>query len=472
MYSEIKFGTDGWRAIIARDFTFHNVMVCAQGVAQYLTKHRLKEKGVLIGYDTRFASEDFAASCAEVLAANSVKVYLCPRAEPTPVVSFGVKSLGTAAGIVITGSHNGHEWNGFKIKNHEGASAPVESIAEVEGFIHGMKKTPPALALKDGLKQGIIQYYNPRSLYIKALLKHVNIKALRESGLKITIDSMYGAGSGYFKELLRSSTLKLDEIKSERNPQFPGIHPEPIAKNLTDLCGLVVESKSNVGLATDGDADRIGIVDEKGVFLTQLQVYALLVYYFLEVRGERGPIVTTVTCSSMIPLLGKKYGVPVFETPVGFKNVAPIMQSEDAIIGGEESGGYAFKGHVPERDGILAGLYFLDFMVRTGKKPSELVADLYKKVGSHHYNRLDLEFAAEKKDRILKRLEESKIDTLAGERIKTRDRKDGFRFFLESGDWMLIRFSGTEPLIRIYAEAHSRKRAEELLQETKKILGL
>ncbi len=472
MYPEIKFGTDGWRALIARDFTFSNVRACAQGVAEYISAHRLKKKGVLVGYDTRFASEDFAAETAEVLAANGIKVYLCPQAVPTPVVSFGVKSLAAAAGIVITASHNGHQWNGFKIKNEEGASAPTETIEEVEGYIHNLKKAPPIISLDEGIKKGIIEHFDPKPLYIKAVYKLVDVPALRKSELKIAVDSMYGAGIGYFRELLLGKAVQLDEIKGERNPFFPGIHPEPIAKNLKDLCKLVPQSRSDIGLATDGDADRIGIVDEKGNFLTQLQVYSLLVYYFLEVRGERGPVVTTITCSSMIPMLGEKYQVPVFETPVGFKYVAPVMQKEDAIIGGEESGGYAFKGHVPERDGILAGLYFLDFLVRTGKKPSELLADLYRKVGPHYYDRLDVEFEAEMRQEIVNRIEESQLKTLAGEKVKTWDRLDGFRFILESGDWVLVRFSGTEPLIRIYAEASSLTRARKLLGEMRGVLGL
>lgn len=472
MYSEIKFGTDGWRAIIGLEFTFDNVKACAQGVAEYVKAHNLKEKGVLIGYDTRFASEDFAAASAEVLAANDIKAYLCPQAVPTPVISFGVRNLGAAAGIIITASHNSHQWNGFKIKSGEGASAATETIEEVEGYIHRLRKTPPGLALEEGIKKGIIVYFDPKPLYIKAISKLVDLPSLRKAKLKLVIDSMYGAGIGYFKDLLHGRAIKIEEINGERNPLFPGIHPEPIAKNLKALCDRVPESKADVGLATDGDADRIGIVDEKGNFLTQLQVYSLLVYYFLAVRKEKGPIVTTITCSSMIPILGQMCHVPVFETPVGFKNVAPVMLKEDAMIGGEESGGYAFRGHVPERDGILAGLYFLDFVVKTGKKPSQLLAELYSKVGTHYYDRLDLEFEADKREEIVKRMEENRIETLAGEKIKARDRMDGFRFILESGDWSLVRFSGTEPVIRIYAEASRKNKVKKLLKEMRGILKI
>lgn len=472
MYSSIKFGTDGWRALIARDFTFDNVRACAQGVAQYLRAHRIKEKGVLIGYDTRFASEDFAAASAEVIAANNIKCYVCPQVAPTPVISFGVPQLGAAAGIIITASHNGHLWNGFKIKSPDGSSAPTETIEEVETYIHDLKKSPPAIAFQEGTTKGSIEYYNPKPLYIKAISKLVDLPALRNAGLKLAVDSMYGAGSGYFKELLRGGGNRIKEIKGERNPLFPGIQPEPIARNLKELCRLVPASGADAGLATDGDADRIGIIDEKGVFLTQLQVYSLLVYYLLEVRGERGPVVKTVTSSSMLPILGEIYNVPVLETPVGFKYVAPVMQREGAIIGGEESGGYAFKGHVPERDGILAGLYFLDLLVKTGKKPSELVKDLYRKVGPHHYERLDLGFEAKKRSEIMNRMEKSQIKTLAGEKVKTWDKVDGFRFFTESGAWVLVRFSGTEPVIRVYAEASSRRKVKRLLGEMKKILEL
>ncbi|MEE8620356.1 MAG: phosphoglucomutase/phosphomannomutase family protein, partial [Dehalococcoidia bacterium] len=285
-------------------------------------------------------------------------------------------------------------------------------------------------------------------------------------------DPMYGAGIGYFKTALQNGNLEITEINAERNPSFPQIQPEPIAKNLTKLSRLVVEQKADVGLATDGDADRIGILDEKGQFLTQHQVFALLCLYLLEVRGERGAMVRTLTSTMMISRLGKLFDVPVYETPVGFKYVAPLMMEKNAIIGGEESGGYGFRGHVPERDAILAGLYFLDFMVQTGKTPSQLLDYLYNKVGSHYYDRRDFHISAAKRQAILKRLSSNSPDSIAGTRVTRLDTTDGFRFFLDDDSWLLIRFSGTEPLVRIYSEAGSLERADVLLDEGKNLIGL
>jgi phosphomannomutase len=300
----------------------------------------------------------------------------------------------------------------------------------------------------------------------------VDIEKLRRQKLNVIVDSMYGAGIGYFKAVLQGGNLKITEINAERNPSFPQIHPEPIAKNLTKLSRLVVEQKADVGLATDGDADRIGIIDEKGQFLTQHQVFALLCLYLLEVRGERGAMVKTLTSTMMLSRLGELFDVAVYETPVGFKYVAPVMREKNAIIGGEESGGYGFHGHVPERDAILAGLYFLDFMVKTGKTPSQLLDYLYSKVGPHYYDRRDFHISAAKRKAILHRLSFSPPDTVAGSRVTRVDSTDGFRFFLGDGSWLLIRFSGTEPLVRIYAEAESLERAKALLDEGKKLIGL
>ncbi|MGA2670550.1 MAG: phosphoglucomutase/phosphomannomutase family protein, partial [Dehalococcoidia bacterium] len=366
MANPIKFGTDGWRGIIAEDFTFDNVRICAQAVAKYLKKDGLDKRGLVIGYDTRFASEDFAAAAAEVLAGNNIRVHLCLKPAPTPVVSFAVPATKSAGAILITASHNPGSWNGFKYRSQDGASAPDEVTSQIERNIASLIRRGGGvkrLALDKALKKGIVDYVDPSPAYFEHLSHFVDLEKLRRQKLNIMIDPMYGAGIGYFKAVLQNGNLKTTEINSERNPSFPQINPEPIAKNLTKLSRLVVEQKADVGLATDGDADRIGIVDEKGQFLTQHQVFALLCLYLLEVRGERGPMVRTLTSTMMLSRLGKLFHVAVYETPVGFKYVAPLMMEKDAIIGGEESGGYGFRGHVPERDAILAGLYFLDFMV-------------------------------------------------------------------------------------------------------------
>jgi len=470
----IRFGTDGWRGIIADDFTFNNVRICAQAVAEYLKQSGLAEKSLVIGYDTRFASEDFATAAAEVIASNNIRVHLCLKPAPTPVVSFTVPATKSAGGIVITASHNPGSWNGFKYKSQDGASAPGNVTIQIEKNIASLtrqKSGVKRLALNWALKKGIVDYLDPDTNYYEHVNQFVDIKELRRQKLNIMVDSMYGAGIGYFKTILQNGNLKVTEINAERNPSFPQIQPEPIAKNLTKLSRLVVDQKADVGLATDGDADRIGILDEKGQFLTQHQVFALLGLYLLEVRGERGAMVRTLTSTMMINRLGQLFNVPVYETSVGFKYVAPLMMEKNAIIGGEESGGYGFRGHVPERDAILAGLYFLDFMVQTGKTPSQLLEYLYSKVGPHYYDRRDFHISTAKRQTILQRLSSSSPDAIAGTRVTSADTTDGFRFFLSDDSWLLIRFSGTEPLVRVYSEAGSLERAELLLDEGTKLIG-
>jgi len=475
MTNPIKFGTDGWRGIIAEDFTFDNVRICAQAVAEYIKQNGLDKQSLVIGYDTRFASEDFAAAAAEVIAGNNIKVHLCLKPAPTPVVSFAVPATKSAGAIVITASHNPGSWNGLKYKSQAGASAPGEIISQIEGNIASLTRLGGAvkrLALDKALKKGAVDYLDPSPTYFDHLSHFIDTEELRRQKLKIIVDPMYGAGIGYFKTALQNGNLKIIEINAERNPSFPQIQPEPIAKNLTKLSRLVVEQKADVGLATDGDADRIGIMDERGQFLTQHQVFALLCLYLLEVRGERGAMVRTLTSTMMISRLGKLFDVAVFETPVGFKYVAPLMMEKNAIIGGEESGGYGFRGHIPERDAILAGLYFLDFMVKTGKTPSQLLDYLYSKVGPHYYDRRDFHISAAKRQKILNRLSSSSPNSIGGSKVTKVDSTDGFRFFLGDDSWLLIRFSGTEPLVRIYSEAESLERMRMLLDEGKKMIGL
>ena len=471
----IKFGTDGWRGIIAEDFTFDNVRICAQAVAIYLRKTGLAKKGLVIGYDTRFASEDFAQASAEVVAGNGIKVYLCSKAIPTPVVSYGVIAKKAGGAVVITASHNPARWNGFKYKSEDGASAPTEVIAELEKNISRIITTGRVdrLSLAEAKKQGLIEYIDLAPIYLNHIKSFIDPGKPGKANLKIVVDSMYGAGIGYLKVLLAGSASQLIEINDQHNPAFPGMkQPEPIAINLAKLSAKVKEEKADVGIATDGDADRIGIIDENGNFLTQLQVFALLALYLLEVRQQRGAIVKTINTSSMLYRLGEIFNVPVYETPVGFKYVAPIMLAENALIGGEESGGYGFRGHVPERDALLAGLYFIDLMTRTGKTPSQLLDYLYSKVGPHYYNRLDIEFPEEQQDIITRRVTDSSPGILDGVKVAKKDTTDGFRFTLADTSWLLTRFSGTEPLLRIYAESDSPARVKRLLELGKEIAGV
>jgi alpha-D-glucose phosphate-specific phosphoglucomutase len=474
MNNPIKFGTDGWRAVIADDFTFANVRFCAQGTADYLKQRGLASRGVYIGYDHRFASEDFAAAAAEVIAANGIKVYLSPKAIPTPFVSFGVISKQTGGGIAITASHNPAKWNGFKFREETGASVSSETALEVEKHIdHAFNADKiNTIPLAQALKEKSVEYFDLTPDYFASIAKLIDLNRLQNTGLKITVDSMYGVGAGYFKTLLSGGTTQVTEINSERNPSFPGINPEPIAVNLQKLLSLVRQQQASVGLATDGDADRIGIIDEKGQFLTQLQVFALLCLYLLEVRGERGALVKTITSTSMLDRLGELYKVPVYETPVGFKYVAPVMIAKNALIGGEESGGYGFRGHIPERDAIPAGLYFLDFMVKTGKTPSQLLSYLYSKVGEHYYDRIDLHFPEEKRLAIIKRVRDGAPKSIENVKVARLDTQDGFRFILADNSWLLIRFSGTEPILRIYAETDDTERVKRMLQFGRELAGV
>jgi alpha-D-glucose phosphate-specific phosphoglucomutase len=470
----IKFGTDGWRGIIAEDFTFDNVRICAQAVALYLHKSELAKRGLLIGYDARFASKDFASAAAEVIAANGIKVYLCHKAEPTPVISYGVVAKQTGGAIIITASHNPSKWNGFKIKSQDGASAPTDVIDKIEKNVAAVVESGEVnrMPLSEAIDKGLVEYTDLYPAYRAQIAGLVDLDGMKNKKLKIAVDSMYGAGAGYFKALLKDSAFDIVEINELPNPACPGIkQPEPIAINLERLSRLIKEEKADVGLATDGDSDRIGIMDENGNFLTQLQVYALLALYLLEVRKERGAIIKTITTTAMLDKLGKIYDVPVYETRVGFKYVAPLMMQHDALIGGEESGGYGFRGHVPERDALVAGLYFLDFMVKTGKKPSQLLKDLYDKVGEHYYDRLDIEFAEDQRETITGRVKNNHPTNIDNTKVVKEDTIDGFRYTLADGTWLLIRFSGTEPLLRIYTESDSPQRVQRLLEAGKKITG-
>ncbi len=471
---EIKFGTDGWRGIIADDFTFQNVRYCAQSYADYLNEAGLAEHGLVVGYDTRFASEDFAAAAAEVIAANGIRVYLCSKTAPTPVISYGVRHLQAGGAIIITASHNPAKWNGFKIKSPDGASAPTAVERDVEARIPGVISSASTISipLQRGIAENLIQMVDLDPPYFAQLAKLVDLPGIRQGRFSIAVDSMFGAGSGYFRRLMEGGTTTVHEINGERNPVFPGIQPEPIGRHLAKLAETMKTGSFSIGLATDGDADRVGMVDERGTPLTPLQIFALLALYLLEVKGERGTIVKTITTTNMLHGLGKLYGVTVLETPVGFKHVAPKMMELDALIGGEESSGFGFRGHVPERDSIVAGLYMLDLMKQKNMSPSELIEYLYGKVGPHHYYRLDLEFPASERDRIMDNLTSKTIDKLANIHVVKLNTMDGYHFTLEDGSWLLFRFSGTEPLLRIYSEAGSLERARALVSEGRHLLGV
>ena len=471
----IKFGTDGWRAIIAEDFTFENVRICAQGTADLINAGNQPERGIVIGYDTRFLSEEFARAVAEVMTANGIPTMLCDRPAPTPTVSYDLVSRYAGAGAIITASHNPANYNGFKYKPDYGGSASPEIVEQLESRIaaveqHGVVNRMP---LHEAERQGLLEIFDPEPEYLAHLATIVDVQAIRNAGLNVVVDSMYGSGAGYLKKLLEGGTTRVVEIHGERNPAFPGMaQPEPIAHNLTELIEAVQDHNADVGIALDGDADRLGMVDESGNFVTTLQTFALLCYHLLENLGQRGPLVRSITMTSMIDRLAELYDVPIFDTPVGFKFLGPVLMAEEAIAAGEESGGYAFRGNVPERDGILSGLLILDMIVKTQMEPSDLIDELVEKVGPHFYDRWDVSFDPSQRDAIEQSVRVSFPSTLAGKTVVQVDERDGIRFVLESGHWSLIRFSGTEPLLRIYAEGESPAEVAALLGEARAMTGV
>jgi phosphomannomutase len=469
---KIHFGTDGWRGVIAGDYTFDSVRRCAQGFASYLLKEGKKGEAIVVGYDKRFHSENFALSVAEVLAGNGFKVYLTADATPTPVIAFSVVNKKAAGAVNITASHNPPTDNGFKVRNEFGGAIAPDGLKEIEEFIPDSIGKVNSLSASEAEAKSFITRFDPAPPYIEHLKSLIDLEPIRKARLKIVVDTMWGNGAGWFPRLLGNSNIEIHEIHNSRNPIFPEMkRPEPIQPNINVGLKTTVDTDSDVLLITDGDADRLGIGDEHGVFVNQLQVYALLAYYLLEVRGERGAIVKTLSTTSMLEKLGKLYNVPVYETGVGFKYVAPKMLETNALIGGEESGGYAFRGNVPERDGILAGLYFLDMMVRLNKKPSQLLELLFSKVGAHYYDRVDRSFTGVRKDRE-KAILNAKPATVGGLKVTRLDTTDGYKFCLEDGGWMLIRFSGTEPIMRVYCETTHKEAVPSILHDGLVIAGL
>lgn len=473
--NSIKFGTDGWRASIADDYTFENVRYCAQGTAENLIAQGLGGRGMVVGYDMRFRSEDFARAVAEVMAGNGVRAYVAKVAAPTPVLSFSITTLKAGGGVWITASHNPATDNGFKLRSSYAGAAAPEVLVDVEARIAASQARGEVKRLDydQALRQGLIQEFDATEPYLEQIHRLIDVNPLRTAGLDIVIDSMWGVGQGWFSQLLAGDKTKIIEIHAERNPLFPRMkRPEPIDENLQDLFTAVRQHKAAAGLATDGDADRVGFADEHGVFVNQLQVYALLAFYLLEVRGERGPLVKTLSTTVMANKLGKVYGVDVFETEVGFKFVAPEMLRVNALMGGEESGGFAFRGHIPERDGILAGLYLLDLMVKMNKTPSQLIEHLFSIVGPHYYDRVDRPLLVGAKELILAKVKAAQPTQLAGLKVLGIDTTGGFRYRLEHGDWVLIRFSGTEDVIRVYCETTQQDKIVPLLDAGLQVAGL
>jgi phosphomannomutase len=468
--SPVKFGTDGWRAVIGETFTFDNVRACTQAVADHFAATYGKSKPVVVGYDTRFLSDEFADAVARVMAGNGFAVQLAERAAPTPALSYRIIEIGACGGVMVTSSHNPFRWNGIKVKPHYGGSASPEIVADIEQRVPAILANQGAIRL--GGAGGEIGRFDPIAGYLEALGKQVDLRRIKSAGLKVAVDPMYGTGAGLFGELLSGGRTTVQEIHSERNPLFPGIRaPEPIESNLGEFMLLMSARSYDAGIATDGDSDRVGLVDEHGEYVDQLRTFALLVNYLLGERGLRGPVVKSVTTTNMANLLAKHYGVECLETPVGFKYIGPLMMERDAVIGGEESGGYGFRGHLPERDGILAGLFLLDAVAATGKRPSELLEDVFAITGPHFYERLDFELEPGSNARIKATLDAADPTQIAGRPIRRSDRTDGWRWFIDDG-FLLMRLSGTEPLLRIYTEVTSKALVQQVLEAGKALAGV
>ncbi len=472
MTHQIKFGTDGWRGMIAEDYTFDNVRRAAQGFASYLLNNGRQGQWVVVGHDKRFDSEFFAAAVAEVLAGNGLRVYLTDGPTPTPVIAFSVVDRKACGAVNITASHNPPTDNGFKVRNEMGGAIDPDGLNKIEALIPDTVAEVRRQEYSNAAQAGLIVKFDPAPSYIEHLKSLVDLENIKKAGFTIMVDSMWGNGGGWFASLLAGGKTRVVEIHKDRNPSFPEMkRPEPIPPNIDVGLRATVDNKADVLLVTDGDADRLGLGDEHGEFVNQLRVYALLAFYLLELRGQRGAIVKTLSTTTMLNKLGQLYRVPVYETGVGFKYVAPKMIETDAMIGGEESGGYAFRGNVPERDGILAGLYMLDLMVRTGKKPSGLLELLFAKVGAHYYDRIDTPFEGDRQSREQQILA-AHPKTIGGLKVTDLVTVDGYQFKLEDGGWMLIRFSGTEPIMRVYCETTHADKVQAILQDGLKIAGL
>lgn len=468
---DIRFGTDGWRGVIARDFTFENLSLVAQATMEYLIREKMDDRGIVIGYDRRFLSREFARHVATIAAGNGVRVSLADRVTPTPALSWSVRDRNAAAGVMITASHNPPEYNGFKIKESFGGSARPSTTAIVEGIVRenlSAGRPVASLPFDEGVRRGIITLFDPLPSYLDQLRRFVDMDAIRRAGLSIAVDPMHGAGSGIFPLLLGGVT----EIHAEENPGFRGISPEPTPDTLQELGELVRTGGYRVGLALDGDADRIGAVDEKGEFFSSHMIFTLILRHLVERRAMRGGVVKTVSTTRMIDCLAGKYVLPLYETPIGFKHICEQMLEKDILMGGEESGGLGVTRHLPERDGLLLGLLLLETIAFTGKGVRAQLDDIMDEIGRFSYRRIDLTIDQRRKDALIATLSASLPETVAGMPVVSTNSADGFKFIFSDGSWLLIRPSGTEPVLRLYAEAPTTGQVDRLLGAARDLASL
>ncbi len=464
----IKFGTDGWRAIISEEFTFDNVKIVAQAMADFINEDRqAKNKQIIVGYDTRFLSERYAQLAGCVLAANGIKVILADKAVPTPAVSFTILNKKLGGGIMITASHNPAEFNGMKYKAYYGGSAGPEitEIMEQKLYKNRVRILPPEEAGKVLLK---VEDIMPE--YLKAVSNYLDIETLKKQELRVLVDAMYGSADNCIAKLLSGGKSKVDTIRSERNPGFNGKRPEPSAENLEQTAKLVKEGNYDIGLATDGDGDRLGVITSEGEVISGHKVIALLLLHFIEDKKLSGSVVQTICGTFLINKICRKYGLKMHETPVGFKYVCEIMRNETVLVGGEETGGVGFRDFIPERDGILSGLLILELMACKGKGLSEILKDVEREYGSFVYRRMDIVFHDQaKKKALISRLKENPPGDILGKKISEIKSFDGIKLICDDLSWLLIRPSGTEPLVRVYAEASDVETTQKMLEFGKKM---
>ncbi|MEW6448464.1 MAG: phosphoglucomutase/phosphomannomutase family protein [Bacillota bacterium] len=461
----IKFGTDGWRGVIARDFTFANLELVVKAVAAYLRNEGLHDKGVVVAYDNRFLAERFAAAAAEELHRWGIKVYIPARSVPTPVAAFAIKHLGAGGAIVLTASHNPPEYCGIKfIPDYAGPALP-DVTEKIEGLLTEGPQ-PPA-----GLSAPVVEL-NPMEDYFAHLLGLVDGEAIRLAGLKIVVDPMYGAGIGYLDGVLERSGAAVTTIHNRRDPLFGGGLPDPSEARLRELRDVVIKSGAHLGLALDGDADRLGVIDADGTYVSPNQMLAAVCYHLLEARGWRGPIARTVATTHSVDRIAAGYGVEVCETPVGFKYIGRCLRDFGCICGGEESGGLSIRGHVPEKDGILAGLLSAEVVAVHGRPLTAVLDEISQRFGSAAAIRQDYRTTPEEKVRILAALDRFRPSQIAGEAVKSRNDIDGLKLELSSGAWVLVRASGTEPVFRVYSEAATREGAISLQEVIRRELKL
>ena len=464
--ADIKFGTDGWRAVIAEDYTFDNVRKVALAFARYYRRHPRIANGVVVGGDARFGSQDFAAAAAQVIASQGIKVWLAEDVVSTPMLSLGIIKKRAAAGVMITASHNPPQWNGFKIKAEFGGSALMKDIVKVEKMAQDIAakgtavKTRPMADLK---KEKLVVPVDLHTPYLADIRKKINLDLIAKSKMNIAYDVMYGASFGVMGKLLPSVRTMHDE----HNPGFKGTAPEPLAKNLTEFTALVKKEKFDIGLVTDGDADRFGCVDENGSFVSTQLLIPILLKYLHEDLGKKGAVVKTVSVSDIVPRMCEKYGLKLYERPVGFKYVTELMLEDRVLIGGEESGGVGTSLHIPERDGIFNNLLLCEALAKKKMTLGQAVEEIFQEFGRMYYDRIDFHTTEKNKQAILAACGKG-LAKLGGLPVRSVETIDGFKFRVDGG-WLLIRASGTEPILRFYAEADSAAKVSALLKAAVKI---